>query len=141
VTSEGQKLASEEELRMADEELRAAEQLIAIGLYRIALTRVYFAVFHAARGALYARNLDPKTHQGVMTLFNQHVIRPGLMEVKSARVLARLQKFREQADYAEAFVVDLSGTQEELAAARESVQRPRRCLRTVEPQLRSCRSP
>jgi uncharacterized protein (UPF0332 family) len=121
VTSEGRQIISQDELRLAEEELRAADQLIAIGLYRIALTRAYFAAFHAARSVLYARNLEPKTHQGVMTLFNQHVIRPGQVEPKAARVLARLQKFREQADYAEAFVVDLQGAQEELAAAREFV--------------------
>jgi len=100
----------------------AAEQLIAIELYRIALARTYFAAFHAARATLYAHGFDPKTHQGVLTLFNQHLVRPGHFEPRTARVLARLQKFREQADYGEAFVVDLLGAEEELAAARQFVE-------------------
>lgn len=121
MTSEGRELVVAEELRVAAEELLAAEQLIGIALYRIALTRTYFAVFHAARAVLYAQGYDPKTHQGVLTLFNQHLIRPGHFEPRAARVIARLQKFREQADYGESFLVDLEGAEEELVAARELV--------------------
>ncbi|MFW6050397.1 MAG: hypothetical protein ACODAU_04440 [Myxococcota bacterium] len=39
--------------------------------------------------------------------------------------MARLQKFREEADYAQAFVVDEAGATEELAAARDLVARVR----------------
>jgi uncharacterized protein (UPF0332 family) len=141
VTSEGQKLASQEELRMADEELRAAEQLIAIGLYRIALTRVYFAVFHAARGALYARNLDPKTHQGVMTLFNQHVIRPGLMEVKSAGCWHACRSSENKPTTPKPSWSICPARKKSWPRRASSLQQPRRCLRTVEPQLRNCRAP
>ncbi|HEU4582280.1 MAG TPA: HEPN domain-containing protein [Polyangiaceae bacterium] len=121
MTSEGCALVVEEELRLAREELLAAERLIGIDLYRIALTRSYFAVFHAARATLYAQGFDPKTHQGVLTLFNQQLVRPGHFEPRAARVLARLQKFREQADYGEVFVVDRQGAEEELVAARAFV--------------------
>lgn len=58
-----------------------------------------------------------------MTLFNQHLVRPGHFEPLAARVLARLQKYREQADYGESFVVDLDGAREEEAAARQFVER------------------
>jgi uncharacterized protein (UPF0332 family) len=125
VTSEGRELVVGEELRVAAEELLAAEQLIGITLYRIAMTRTYFAVFHAARAVLYAQGYDPKTHQGVLTLFNQHLVHPGHFEPRAARVLARLQKYREQADYGESFIVDREGAQEELLVAREFVDAAR----------------
>lgn len=35
--------------------------------------------------------------------------------------MARLQKFREEADYSRAFVIDEAGAREEIAAARELV--------------------
>jgi hypothetical protein len=123
MNSEGRELVVAEELRVAREELVASGQLIALALYRIALTRTYFATFHAARAVLYAQGYDPKTHQGVLTLFNQHLVRPGHFEPVAARVLARLQKYREQADYGESFVVDLDGAREEEAAARQFVER------------------
>lgn len=103
MTSEGRALASQEELAAADEELHAADQLSMLGLHRIAMTRMYFAAFHASRAMLEALGFEalgfePKTHQGVLTLFNLHLVKPGHQPPKAARVLARLQKFREQAD-------------------------------------------
>lgn len=126
MTPEGRQQVVSEELRVSREELAAADQLIAIALYRIAMTRLYFAAFHAARAVLYAQGYDPKTHQGVLTLFNQHLVHPGHLEPLAARVLARLQKYREQADYGESFVVDLQGVGEEAAAARQFVERAER---------------
>ena len=47
MTGEGERNAAADDLAMAAEELRAAETLLAAGLPRVALTRAYFAVFHA----------------------------------------------------------------------------------------------
>lgn len=122
MTSEGREHSRQEELAAADEELRAAAQLSDLGLHRIAMTRVYFAAFHATRAMLHSLGLEPKTHQGVLTLFNLHLVKPGHQPPRAARLLARLQKFREQADYGEAFIVDAEGAREELDAARAFVE-------------------
>jgi hypothetical protein len=123
VTSEGRREAAAAELRLADEELRAAAQLLAADLPRIALARAYFAVFHAARARLFAEGLEPKTHGGVQHLFNVHFVKTGRYDAGVSRLLARLQKFREEADYAAAFVVDAAGAGEEIEAARAFVAR------------------
>lgn len=128
MTAEGRRQAVEAELQLAAEELQAAEQLLASGLARIALTRTDFSVFHAVRARLYAEGFEPRTHSGVQHLFNAHFVKPGLYEPATSRLLARLQKFREEADYAQAFVVDEAGGREELAAARSLVDRIRREL-------------
>jgi uncharacterized protein len=122
VTAEGQREAGAAELQLAAEELRAAEHLLAAGLPRIALARVYFAVFHAVRARLYAEGLEPRTHAGVQHLWNLHMVRTGRFEAATSRLLARLQKYRQEADYAQAFVVDEAGAREELEAARELVE-------------------
>lgn len=110
-------------MERAREELRAADQLLAVTLPRIALTRVYFACFHAVRALLFADNLEPKTHRGALNLFNLHFVRSGRFEPAASRLLARLQKFREEADYGESFVVDEEGAREELGAGRAFVAR------------------
>lgn len=53
--------------------------------------------------------------------------RAAVTEVTS-RLVARLQKFREEADYSRGFVIDESGAREEIAAARGLVERIRRDL-------------
>jgi len=123
VTEAGRIAAATEELALAREELSAADHLIAAKLPRVALGRAYFAAFHACRAILYARGLEPRSHHGALHLFNLHVVKGGGFDPSASRLLARLQKFREEADYAEAFVVDEAGAREELEAARGFVER------------------
>ena len=123
MTDEGRREAAAAELAAANEELRAADALLKIGLARIALTRAYFVTFHALRALLYADDLAPRSHEGVQHLFNLHYVKAGHFEPATSRLIARLQKFREEADYAQAFVVDQAGAEEEIRAAREFVSR------------------
>jgi hypothetical protein len=121
LTEEGRRESTAAELGAADEELSAADHLLAAKLPRIALTRAYFAVFHAVRALLYAEDLAPRSHEGVQHLFNLHFVKAGRLEPAASRLVARLQKFREAADYAQAFVVDSEGAAEEIEAARTFV--------------------
>ena len=78
MTGEGRREAAREEIELAQEELRAADTLLEAGLHRIALTRAYFAVFHAVRARLYVEGLEPRSHGGAQQLFNLHFVRPGI---------------------------------------------------------------
>ncbi|MGH9380105.1 MAG: HEPN domain-containing protein [Thermoanaerobaculia bacterium] len=131
MTSEGRREAAAEELRLAEEELRATEQLMQLGLLRIAAARTYFAVFHAVRARLYAEGLEPRTHGGVLHLWNIHFVRTARYDASTSRLLAKLQKFRQEADYAQAFIVDEAGAREDLEAARSLVERIRQELESA----------
>ena len=130
MTGEGRRESARAELDLADEELRAAEALLADGLAHIAVGRMYFAVFHAVRAQLYAEGFEPRTHRGAQHLFNLHFVRTGRFEPATSGLIARLQKFREEADYAPAFAVDDEGAREDLEEAREFVKRIRAVLST-----------
>ena len=123
MTEEARRESARAELDLADEELRAAEGLLRAGHPRIAIARAYFAVFHAMRGQLYAEGCEPRTLGGAQHLFNLHFVRTGLYDASTSRLIARLQKYREDADYAPAFVVDPQGAREDLDAARGFVAR------------------
>lgn len=121
MTNEGREASAAEERARAREELRAAAQLLGSGLARIALTRAYFACFHAARAALFQKNIEPKSNVGAITLFNLHFVKNGQVPIGASALLARLQKYREAADYGEAFFVDDALVGAELDAATEFV--------------------
>lgn len=125
MNAEGRQSAVASELALADDEIGAAERLVEMGHHRIALTRTYFAVFHAVRARLFAENLEPKTHAGVHHLWNLHLVKTGTYDAGTSRLLARLQKYREEADYAREFIVDAAGARGELAAAQGLVERIR----------------
>ena len=122
MTEEGRRESSREELALADEELAAADALLQAGFARVSLARTYFVVFHAARACLYAHGLEPRTHTGVHHLFNLHFVKSARFEPMTSRLMARLQKYREEADYSRAFIVDANGAREELEAARSFVE-------------------
>ena len=128
MTGEGRRESAGAELELADEELRAAAGLLRDGLPRIAVARVYFAVFHAVRAQLYAEGFEPRTHGGAQHLFNLHFVRSGRYEPTTSRLIARLQKYREDADYAPAFVIDDAGARDDLATGRHFVGRVREAL-------------
>lgn len=122
MTEEGRREAAAEELRLAREELIIADQLLRAGHHRVAISRAYFAVFHAARGRLYAEGIEPKSHAGVQSMWSSHLVKSGHYPPATARVLARLQRYRELADYSLEFVVDEAGAHEDVQAARDLVE-------------------
>jgi uncharacterized protein (UPF0332 family) len=65
MSPENRTVAVEEELTSVEENLAAGRALIDLGLLRPAMTRVYYAVFHAARALLFAEGLE-SPHQGTL---------------------------------------------------------------------------
>jgi uncharacterized protein (UPF0332 family) len=119
VTSQGRSESAAAEIVLADEEMHAARALLQAGAPRIALARVYFAAFHLARALLFHDDLEPRSHTGLRHLFNAHWVAPGRAEPRWNALLARLQKYREEADYAVTFPVDEAWVRDELAAVTE----------------------
>jgi uncharacterized protein (UPF0332 family) len=123
VTEEGTAELIAEELRCADEELRGAEALLDASLPRIALTRVYFAVFHAVRALLLRSGVEPRSHRALVNLFGLHFVRSARYPPESGRFVTRLQRYREEADYGIATWADAATARAELAEARALVAR------------------
>lgn len=79
--------------------LAAGDLLASNGLFTDAVTRYYYACFHAARAAVLSRDLEPLTHTGVRTEFARQFVHSGLLARELGRILTALQKEREDADY------------------------------------------
>ena len=77
----------------------AAEALLDARLPEDAVSRAYYAVLHAARSVLFAHETVPRTHRGVRRLFGRELVDTGEIEPEWAKILARLQDRREDADY------------------------------------------
>ncbi|MDX1631044.1 MAG: HEPN domain-containing protein [Thermoanaerobaculia bacterium] len=126
MTGEGRRAAVHEELAASEEEIAAAERLLESDLARVALTRVYFALFHAVRALLYAHGHEPRSHAGARTLFGRHFVKEGAFTPADGRLLTRLQRQREKADYAsESEDVTVENVERELEPARALIQRIR----------------
>lgn len=117
MTPENIKYNVRQEWNLSDEAWREAETLYEAGLKRGALTRYYYAAFHAVRAALLTRNVEPTTHSGMRSEFSRAFVRTALVSRDVARALTSLQKEREEADYSRAFSADDADADEARDAA------------------------
>jgi uncharacterized protein len=109
------------ELAAARDAERVAEAALELGIVRDALSRTYYAAFHAARALLLLEGIEPRTHAGVQRMLGEHCVRTGRIAPALATTFAELQAFRQAADYAVSIDVDLDSARAQLSAAREFV--------------------
>jgi len=117
VSPENAKVHVRAELARGAESLRAAHQLLAVGLLNDAVSPAYYAALHVARALLLTEGVDPQTHSGVGSMLGMHFVVTGRLAPEHAKELARLEQFREEADYNRFFVFTPEGAAEEVAVA------------------------
>jgi len=86
-------------LAQAHETLAEADQLLASQAFRGAVNRLYYAAFYAARALLALREVDSARPSGLISLFQQHFIKTGLLAAETGKSLARAFEKRQNADY------------------------------------------
>jgi len=98
--------------------LHSAEILTEAGEYADAVSRAYYAVFHAASALLATIGRSARTHDGLRTLVSEHFVRPGVLAPAQARVLARMAADRNDAEYNVAAVFGEADAQHDVDEAR-----------------------
>jgi uncharacterized protein (UPF0332 family) len=121
------------ELVRCDESLRAASVLVAAALLHDAESRLYYAAYHAAMAVLLTEGLEPRSHTGVASLLGLHFVKTGRLDPDDARLFARLQKYRIEADYSVGFVLTRDAVEEDLAACRAFIERVRAVIASALP--------
>jgi len=123
VTDANKNANVEIEMERSGECLRAARILLDAGLLHDAESRLYYAIYHAAVALLLTEGVEPRSHAGVTSLLGLHFVRPGRLASEDARLFARIQKYRVEADYARGFVLTETGVREDLAACDGFLER------------------
>ncbi|MDO8836137.1 MAG: HEPN domain-containing protein [Vicinamibacterales bacterium] len=113
------------EFARADESMRAARVLVDAGLRHDAESRLYYAIYHAAMAILLTEGIEPRSHAGTTSLLGLHFVKTGRMDPDDARLFARIQKYRIEADYGRDFVLTDAAIKEDLAACEGFLKRAR----------------
>ncbi len=92
-------------LEKAKEHLKSAEDLLKNGHLRDSISRAYYAIFTTARAILALKELDSKKHSGVIALFNQHLVKTGILSVSASKIIQEAKSYREKADYEDFFII------------------------------------
>ena len=117
MTEENRQRNASEEIARASTCLQEARALHAAGLPYGAASRAYYAVFHAARALLVSIGLEARTHKGVSSALGEHFVRPGRLPAAMGRLVSRMQRDREDADYMTGAVFTLEESAEMIAEA------------------------
>jgi uncharacterized protein (UPF0332 family) len=86
-------------IQKAEKKLEVAEKLFKSGDYEDAVSRAYYAVFHAAQALLLTEGERAETHKGVVTLFGLLFVKTGKFSKKLGKYFANLKDDRESGDY------------------------------------------
>jgi uncharacterized protein (UPF0332 family) len=110
------------ELEKAARALASARVCAEAGIYDAAVSRAYYAVFHAASALLASIGRSVRTHDGLRSAIGEHFIRPGTIPPRFGRLLARIAADRNDADYNAAATFTAEDAQETIAAAAELLE-------------------
>lgn len=99
-------------------EVEAARYLADGGFAAQAVSRAYYAAFHAAEEALLALGETRSKHSGVIAAFERLVVREGGLDPVNGRLLRSLFRRRNEADYGA-----VPASQEEAAEAVSDADR------------------
>lgn len=107
------------ELLRAEKSLDAARTLLKENFLEDALSRAYYAILHAARAVLLAEGVGVSSHRAVRRLFGSHLIKPGKLAVRLAKILAEEQDDRFLADYDAWFHAERERAEKRVSEAAE----------------------
>ena len=79
-------------------------------------------------GLLFTAGIEPKSHRGLIALVGEHFVKPGRLSPELGRVLSRMQRDREDADYLSGAVFTPAETAEMLTRAEQFLAEVRRLV-------------
>lgn len=121
--------SAELELQKAKRMLAAAEHLARGGFHEDAVSRAYYAVFHASCALLASIGRTVRTHDGLRAAVAEHFVRPGKLPARFGRLLARAAADRNDADYNSAATFGANDSAEAIEGASEALAAVEAALR------------
>jgi uncharacterized protein (UPF0332 family) len=122
------RLLAHDEMQRALDEIKGAMVLQENGLYFKSVVSSYYSVYHAAKAALLLKGVLPKSHEGIERMFSLYCVKTGEITVDSGKIIGRLMKLRQEADYYPESVFRLEDSQEALELAQSFVENIRKVI-------------
>jgi len=87
-------------LNQSRQTIGEVSKLIESDLLNIAVNRIYYGIFYSLTALALRYEYQSSKHFQLMGWFNQHFIKPGLIEIKYGKILRDAFKNRSDGDYA-----------------------------------------
>ena len=130
MTGESSRNFVEASLERAEKALKSAKLLRENGELEDAVSRAYYAMFHAARALLFSKGVTAKTHRGTISLFSEKIVKENILPVKFADILRRALDLRQKSDYEIYAKLDLELVMEVIENAEEFIEKVKELIKT-----------
>ncbi len=87
------------ELQHANIAIAEAELLMQNSFYNGAVSRMFYACYHATLALLLTKNIAPKTHKGTLAELNKHFVLFGNFDERQSEFYGNLLQQRMKSDY------------------------------------------
>lgn len=118
-------------VQKAEKKLKVAEKLFKSGDYEDAVSRAYYAVFHAAQALLLTEGEKAESHKGVVTLFGLFFVKTGKFTRNTGKYLANLKDDRESGDYEVFSYIDRETAETAISEAQKFIKEGKAYLRKI----------
>lgn len=118
-------------LEKAERKLKVAEKLLRSDDYEDAVSRAYYAVFHAVQALLLTEGERAGTHKGVVTLFGLLFVKTGKFKKDLGKYLANLKDERESGDYEVFSYIDRETAETAIEEAKEFIRETQAYLKDI----------
>jgi len=108
-------------IQSSKEKLGSAKILLENGKLKDSISRSYYAMFTAARALLATKHLDSSKHTGVVSLFNQHFVKEGVIANEFGRMLMKGKDLRQDGDYKDFIEISMAEAQEQYKNAEQFI--------------------
>ena len=129
INPEDAKLLARDEIQRAQEEITAAKVLKDNELFLKSVVSSYYAVYHGAKAALLNKGVSPKSHEGIERMFSLYYVKVNLIETDIGRIIGRLMKLREEADYYPETSFNLKDSSEAIEMAERFLENIRKVVK------------
>lgn len=86
-------------INKAEEKIQTAKVLFDLGRYEDSVSRSYYSVLNTAKAVLASEGLYPRTHEGVLKMFGERIVKEKGLPRSLGAGFSRLKTLREKADY------------------------------------------
>jgi uncharacterized protein len=105
----------------ARDKLAVARHILAAGYPADAVSPAYYAAYHAAEAALLVEGDQPRTHEGLKSLFGLRFVKTGRLPEELASILRELKDERQNGDYSIFPAITAEEAERAVAAAERFV--------------------
>lgn len=119
---------AEYRLERAKEDLHTSKINYENGMYKAAVNRSYYAIFHAIRSVNILDEFDASKHSSVIAHFNQYHMHTGDFEKGTYKIIDSAYRIREKCDYSDFFIVSKVEAEEQISKAEIFIEQVEKYL-------------